>query len=69
VVIVREEDEQIARKLDKLKGADQRIAERAAFSKPWPEGLSAEDLIAQAKDERAREFIATFIQPKQGPEN
>lgn len=41
-----------------LKRAETRIAARRGKMRPWPEGKTAEDLIAEAKEERYRDFFA-----------
>ena len=41
-------------RLARLRRVEARIAARRNKIKPWPEGLTADDLIAQAKEERYR---------------
>ena len=36
----------------------ERIAENAKNMKPWPEGLTADDLIKQGKEARLHEFLS-----------
>ena len=45
-------------RLARLRRVEARIAARRNKIKPWPEGLTADDLIAQAKEERHRDFLA-----------
>lgn len=45
-------------RLARLRRVEARIAARRNKIKPWPEGLTADDLIAQAKEERYRDFLA-----------
>lgn len=55
------DDELTMRKLKKLEEVEREIAARKAQCKPWPEGLTADDLIELAKAERAQEFIDTYM--------
>lgn len=52
--ILDDEDDQLAR----LKRTEARIAARHGKIKPWPSGATAGDLIAEAKEERYRDFLA-----------
>lgn len=45
-------------RLARLRRVEARIAARRNKIKPWPEGLTADDLIAQTKEERYRDFLA-----------
>ena len=52
--VLDNEDDRLAR----LKRTEARIAARRNKIKPWPEGKTAEDLIAEAREERYRDFFA-----------
>lgn len=52
--LLQEDDDRRAQ----LKRAEARIAARRKKTKPWPDGTTAEDLIAEAKEERYRDFLA-----------
>lgn len=52
--LLQEDDDRRAQ----LKRAEARIAARRKKMKPWPGGITAEDLIAEAKEERYRDFLA-----------
>lgn len=43
---------------ERLKRAEARIVARRSKMRPWPKGVTAEDLIAEAKEERYRDFLA-----------
>lgn len=45
-------------RLARLAETEQRIIDRGHRARPWPEGATAEDLIAEAKEERYRDFLA-----------
>ncbi len=49
-----EDDECLAR----LAETERRIAERGRRTRPWPQGATADGLIAEAKEERYRDFLA-----------
>lgn len=53
-VLDDDENDRIAR----FEEAERRIAARAKDFRPWPEGLTADDLIEDAKEARHRDFLS-----------
>lgn len=49
-----EEDDRVSR----LEEIERKLVERASRARPWPEGATADDLIAEAKEQRYRDFLA-----------
>lgn len=52
--MVEDNEDRIAR----LRRAEERIAQRQSEVKPWIKGKTADDLIEEGKDARARELIS-----------
>ena len=57
VVITAQPNEREDRRA-RLKRAEARIAARRQKVKPWPEGVTADDMIRMGKEERLRDFLA-----------
>lgn len=43
-------------RLARLEGAESRIRERQSSTRPWPEGMTADAMLAAGKDARSDEF-------------
>lgn len=52
--VLTDDDDRLAR----LEAVERRNRERERHARPWPEGKTAEDLIAEAKEARYRDFLA-----------
>lgn len=58
VVVITSLLQEDADRRAQLKRAEAHIAARRKKTKPWPEGVTADSLIAEAKEERYRDFLA-----------
>ena len=58
VVITSALDENEDDRLARLEEFERQNIERARRARPWPEGATAEDLIAEAKEARFHGFLA-----------
>lgn len=58
VVVIAALQDNTEERLKALERAEKRIAENAKKIKPWPEGLTAVDLIKEGKDARARKITS-----------
>lgn len=58
VVVITALQDSTEERLKTLERAEKRIAENAKNMNPWPEGLTADDLIKQGKEARLHEFLS-----------